>query len=192
MSTSEGNKSLIVQFAENLRQIPDDIIEGVLNAMDDEDGKQIINAYAGAFKNQFDTISSLIEAGAGKMSKEMSREAEELLRVTSGVELTRQVKALCSNVKTNVMKIGLAGLIQMIKKIIKWLVTHIFQNLPDWLNSLLDLIDEILHEIFGIGSPKLANILAIKEQNYLAQLTKLAILNREERYLVDNMEEDNL
>ncbi len=187
MTTTEGNQTRIFQFAENLRQIPEDILEGALNAMDDEDGKEIIKAYSEAFKNQFSTLSSIILEGAGRMSKEAAREAEELLRVTAGVELTTQVKALCSNVKSNVAKIGLSGLLQMIKKIIKWL----FKNPPVWLNKLLDLIDEILHEIFGIGSSKLANILSQKEQNYLSQLTHLAILDREERYLFDDSEDDN-
>lgn len=192
MSTTKENKSLLEQFAENLVQIPGDIIDGTLRAMDDEDGKIIINAYSAVLKNQFQTLSSLILERGAKLSKEAAREAEELLNVTSGVELTNQVKALSLNVGSSIAKIGLAGIIQMIKKIIKWLIKFIFKKLPSWLNDLIDLIDEILNEIFGIGSPKLANALSQKEQNYLSELTKLAILNREEKYLFEDSDDDEI
>jgi hypothetical protein len=190
MSTPDASKSLIFQFTENLRHIPDLITEGVLQSLDDEDGKLIVLAYSTALRNQFTAISNLIQETEPTLSKERLRSAENLLKLTSGIELTNQVKGLCINLKSNIAKIGLAGLIQMIKKIIKWLIENIFKNLPKWINSLLDLIDEILNEIFGIGSPKLATILSQKEQNYLSELTRLAILNREERYLFDNTEDD--
>lgn len=191
MATSKETKTLISQFAENLIKIPDDIINGALKAMDDEDGKMVINAYSKSLKNQFVSIANLIQEQEKKISKETIRGAEELLTVTSGVALTQEVKSLAGNLGSNIAKIGLVGIIQMIKKIIKWLIKHIFPNLPPWINELIDLIDEILNEFFGIGSPKLANVLSQKEQNYLSELTKLAILNREERYLFEASDDDD-
>ncbi len=191
MSNSKTSKTLISQFADNLIQIPNDILNGALNAMDDEDGKMVIKAYSKSFKNQFQSIAHLIKEQEKKISKETVRSAEELLTVTSGVELTQEVKALTANLGSSIAKIGLVGIIQMIKKIIKWLIKHIFPNLPSWINELIDLIDEILNEFFGIGSPKLASVLSQKEQNYLSELTKLAILNREERYLFESSDDDD-
>ncbi len=192
MNTQTEGISMIELFADSLKQLPDEIIDGLLKATEDEDGKIAINSYAVVLKKQFTTISALLLENAGSMSKEKSRNAEELLKVTCGIELTQQVKVFSSNLGSNTSKISLAGLVQMIKKIIKWLVEFIFKKLPSWLNKLIDLIDEILNEVFGIGSPKLANVLSQKEQNYLSELTHLAILNREERYLYDDTEEDDL
>ncbi len=191
MSALEESKSLIIQFAENLKQIPNDIIDGILQSMEDEDAKAIINGYSMALKNQFSTLASMLIENAQKMSKETARRGEDLLKSTSGLELTNQIKDLCSHPKSSVTKIGLAGLIHMIKKIIKWLFHYVFKP-PAWLNDLLDLIDEIINEILGIGSPKLADILSQKEQNYLSELTRLAVLNREERYLFDDLKGEDV
>ena len=190
MATTKKDASLINQFAQNLMTIPDDILTGALNAMEDEDGKLIIQAYSKAFKNQFQSLGRLLLDQEKKISKEILRGAEEMLSVTAGVELSNEIKPLTKNLSSNIAKIGLVGIIQMIKKIIKWLIKFIFKRLPAWINDLIDLIDEILNEFFGIGSPKLANVLSLKEQNYLSELTKLAILNREERYLFDSAEDD--
>ena len=70
----------------------------------------------------------------------------------------------------------------MIKKVIRWVIELIFGSLPEWLDKLLEIIDEILNEIFGAESPRLANALSMKEQNYLSELAKFAVLNREETY----------
>jgi len=190
MNYQNEGKSAVRVFAENLPQIPDEIINGLLKVTKDEDGRVIINAYAVVLQKQFAAVSCLILENADSMSKEKSRVAEELLQVTCGADLLDQVKVLSENLGSGTSKIGLAGLIQMIKKVIKWLIKNVFKKIPLWLNEFIDLLDEILHELFGIGSPKLANILARKEQNYLAQLTKLAVLNREERYLFDSIEEE--
>lgn len=190
MKTSKQKSLPIVQFAENLKEIPIDIIDGLLNVMEDEDGKLLIDAYSSVLKNQFSEISNLLIEKSEKMSSETSREAEELLKITSGVDLTTKVKPIAKNLGSSISKIGLAGIVQMIKKIIKWLIEFIFKKIPKWLNKLIDLIDEILNELFGIGSPKLANALSQKEQNYLSELTHLAILNREERYLFEDGDDD--
>lgn len=190
MTNKKEANSLINQFAENLIAIPGLIIEGALNAMEDEGGKVVIEAYSKSFKNQFLNIANLIKEQQSKVSKETLRGAEELLMVTSGVDLTKEVKAVTANLNSNIAKIGLVGIIQMIKKIIKWLIQHIFKKLPRWINSLIDLIDEILNEFFGIGNPTLANILSQKEQNYSSELAKLAVLDREERYLFENSDDD--
>jgi hypothetical protein len=190
MATSENNASLILQFAENLKEIPNDLINGILASMEDEDGKKIVAAYSATLMNQFHAISKVIQEAEPGLSRETKRQTEELLKITSGVQLTNEVKNLCDRVNTPVMKIGLAGIIQMVKKIIKWVVENILKTPPKWLNKLIDLIDEIINEVLGIGSPKLATVLSIKEQNYLSELTRLAILNREERYLFNETDEE--
>lgn len=189
MKEQETSRSLLSQFAENLAKIPDHIIEGALNAMEDEDGKLVIRAYSRAFKNQFESLSQIMLEQEKKLTKENFRKVEELISVTAGLDLLSEIGPLTKNLGTNTAKIGLVGIIQMIKKIVKWILANIIKNLPIWMNDLLDLIDEILNEFFGIASPKLADILSQKEQNYLSELTKLAILNREERYLFNNTED---
>lgn len=107
METVKETKSLINQFADNLIKIPDDIIHGTLNAM--EDRKFVINEYSKSFNNQFANIVKLIQEQEKKISKETIRCAEELLTVTSCVELTREVKSLASNLGSNIAKNWLSG-----------------------------------------------------------------------------------
>lgn len=63
-------------------------------------------------------------------------------------------------------------------------------KIPKWLEVLFLLIDEIVKLFFSTGSPSLASILSRMEQDYLAELTQVSRLQRENdlRSELDNEE----
>lgn len=53
-----------------------------------------------------------------------------------------------------------------------------------------ELIDEIINFILSIGSPRLANTLSRRHQDYLAELTRLEDLKRAQSWRNNNEEEE--
>ena len=60
MAKKNEEQTLIQEFATLLIQLPIDLIDGALMAMEDEDGKIVIKAYSEPFKLQFANISAII------------------------------------------------------------------------------------------------------------------------------------
>jgi hypothetical protein len=55
----------------------------------------------------------------------------------------------------------------------------LFGSIPQWLDTLLTMLDEILNLLLSVGSPALASTLSHMHQDYMHELILLARLNKE-------------
>lgn len=191
MDDTKQNKSLLQEFSELLEQIPNDFLKEALKSSEDEDHKAIINSFAPTLTNQFRELGLHLNEISSTAPKQKLVEAEKLLRMTSAIPLVQNLKLALPSIGSIIGKLGIAGIIEEIKKIIKFLLSllHI-NNLPGWVDELLILIDQIINHIMGGSSIKVMNALSQKEQNYLAELTHFAKLQQATKELDDNQNEE--
>lgn len=172
------NKTQLQEFAELIEQIPHDFLKEALKSSEDEDHKSIINAYAPSLTNQFKEISLHLNELATNAPRQRLMEAEKFLRMSSGVPLVQNLKLSLPSMSSILGKLGIKGIIQEIKKIIKFLLEIFNINLPLWVDKLLLLINQIIDHILGGSSIKTMTALSQKEQNYLSELTHFAKLQK--------------
>ena len=119
-------------------------------------------------------------------------EAENLLKMTSGVSLAQNLKIALPSISSIIGKLGIKGIILEIKKLIKFLLGIFNINLPGWVDELLLIINQIIDHILGGSSIKTMTALSQKEQNYLTELTIFAKLQKATRDLNSNDDSDDV
>ena len=105
--------------------------------------------------------------------------------------MTASASKLAINLAPQVAKIGLVGIIREIKKIITMLLDAFGIKIPKWLAAVFTLIDELANLFSSTGSPGLASTLSRMEQDYLAELTHLSRLQRENELRSEFDSEEN-
>jgi hypothetical protein len=116
-------------------------------------------------------LQSYDDAGPAKRS-----EVDQLLTRQAAVELTRGVASIASAATSAPALKGIGDIIQLIKKIIKFIL-KLFGNVPPWLNDLLELIDEIVGSLGGLFGFRLQRDINQTEIDYLKSMYHLAKLN---------------
>jgi hypothetical protein len=184
-------KPLLSSFLENLETVPKELIEALLHVSCDEDEKNVIHAITPAFVNQFKELSNFISEQACKCSKQSAANVEQFLKISSAKMLLEDLKIALPSIGSIVGKLGIDGIIKEIKKVIKEILKLFGVSLPDWIDTLVNLIDEIIATIFGVTSAKLRITLSQIEQHYLAELTQLAKLQKATRALSTSEEDED-
>lgn len=92
MSDVKTNKTLFQEFAELLEQIPHDFLKAMHKASEDLDHTAIINSYSPTLINQFKELSLHFNDLAVNSPKQKLKEAEHLLKMSSGVPLVQNLK----------------------------------------------------------------------------------------------------
>ncbi len=175
METKKENKSLLNEFTKELKIIPEILITALIKNADDEDEKHIINSISTTLKKQFGELSNSIHALALKSTKQESAEMEQLLISSAALDVTQSLKLGLPSIGSLFGKLGLQEIIFAIKKIIRALFG---KKLPPWLDTVLNIIDEIINMLFGGNSAKTKNILSMAEQNFIKEITLVAKLNQ--------------
>ena len=175
METKNENKSLLSEFSKELETVSDLLVAALNNNAQDEDEKNIINSLAPTLKNQFLELSSSIQSFTQKLTKQGSADVEQLLKSSAALDLTKSLKLALPSIGSLFGKLGIQEIIFAIKKIIRAIFGD---KLPKWLDSVLNIIDEIINTLFGGDSPKVKNILSMAEQNFLKEITLVAKLNQ--------------
>jgi hypothetical protein len=182
---------LLSEFLRGLVQLPKVMVDGMLNQAESEDEREVIRTLGNTLSNQFSELTVYIRERSGKLSAQQRQESEQVLRLSSAGSLIASGSSLAANLAPQVAKIGLVGIIREIKKIIRMLLEAFGIKIPKWLDILLTLIDELVDLFFSTGSPSLASTLSKMEQDYLAELTQLARLQRENELRADLGNEEN-
>lgn len=190
MADIKQEKTLLQDFLESLEQVPNDVVKAALRASADEDEKMIINSFAPTIINQFRELSLHITEMASFASRQKIADVEKLLKMTSGVSLVKNLKLALPSIGSIIGKLGIDGIIKEIKKIIRFLLEILHINLPNWVDELIILIDQIFAAIFGGSSIKMKTALSQSEQNYLAELTQFSKLQKATRGLHEEIEEE--
>ncbi|MDH3277153.1 MAG: hypothetical protein OEL77_02850 [Nitrosopumilus sp.] len=189
------NSSLLEEFLDNIESVPVDLVNALLKSTSDEDEKNIINALGPTLIDQFKEINRTLSESVKKVPRQSLNEVETYLRISSGVSLVKNFKIILPSVGSPTGKIGIAKIIEQIKKLIDFIVDKLLGKLLgkflDWLKPIIELIDEIINAILSLGSLKMSNILSKLEQNYLAELTQLAKLQNAANNFVENDDEED-
>lgn len=192
MEKNNKEQPLLNEFLQRFEKIPTQIVDSLLKVTEDEDEKNVINSFAPTFKNQFQELSRFVSEKTGVATRQGIAEAETFLRVSSGTALADNLGLALPSIGSIVGKLGIAGMVQEIKKIIKKLLELFGIRLPPWIDGIVNLIDEILNHLLGGESTKTRNALSQMEQNYLAELTQLAKLERASQFKFQTEEEEAL
>lgn len=191
MSERENvDRLLLNEFLQSIEKVPIQVVEALLQVTENEDEKNVINAFAPALTNQFRELSLAGFDRMGRVSPQKLNEAENFLKVSSGNLLTQNLKIALPSIGSFVGKLGIAGIIEEIKKIIKEIMRILGIKLGEKILAIINLIDEIFKHMFGGESMKLRNALSQMEQNYLAELTQLAKLEKASQFQFQDDDED--
>lgn len=169
-------------FLTNFLDLTKKTTEHALKFADDKDEQSVIKAFTPTLINEINELNNYIKEAFGKSSLQQKAEVEEVIKISSGITLSENAKSIFPSLGSIIGKLGLSRIVKEIKKIIRMILDALGINLPPWLDAILNIIDEIFDAIFGAGSSKIATILSIQEQNYLAELTQLAKLQEANQF----------
>ena len=181
------NGSLLDEFLKELVNIPVLMTEALLKNSSDEDEKNIITSLAPTLKIQFQELSNSIQDLASKSSKQGVAEMNQILKSSAAMDITKSFKMALPSIGSLFGKFGIQEIIFAIKKIIRALFGD---KIPKWLDTILNIIDEILNMLKGGDSPKTKNMLSMAEQNFLREITLVEKLNKV-RFSSENDEEED-
>lgn len=184
-TVSKKSENQLEAFLSGFQELAIETTKQALQRAKDEDEKAVIAAFSPALINQVAELNNFIREKASNSSRQETAQIEQVLRVTSGVSLVQNAKGIFPSLGSIVGKLGLSRIVKEIKKIVR-AILDLFGILPKWFDALANLIDELFDAIFGAGSAKLATVLSIQEQNYLAELTQLAKLQQANQFRYQN------
>jgi hypothetical protein len=190
METKNTNKSLLNDFFTKIEKIPIDISEALLNSSSDEDEKLIIKSLVPVLTNQFAELTGFMREKTAKAPMEGVAQAEQFMKISSGSMLADNLKLSLPSIGSIVGKLGIDGIIKEIKKILKEIIRLFGINLPNWVDAILTLIDEIFNILFGGGSAKNKIMFSQIEERHLAELTQLAKLQKATKNISIQDEDD--
>lgn len=168
-----------LQFLTSLEAVPNQIIDGMNRQTSDEDHKVAIKAYGDAFRAQIQGLASYLRDDYSRLSPQSQGEVSRVVTMSGTSALISGLTTLSRNLSSPTAKLSIGGIIAEIKKIIKILVGLFHITLPPWFDGIEALINEILHDLLGIGSPALASALSRMHQDFMHEQILLARLNRE-------------
>ncbi len=191
VSSNKKNNDLLEQFLGEFQELASQVTQRAVEVTDDKDEKLVIQAFAPSLINQVSELGTFIREGVQKSSAQQIGEVQQVLKVSSGVSLTKNAKGILPSLGSIIGKLGISKIVKEIKKIIRAILEALGIKLPKWIDIILNIIDEIFDAIFSAGSPKLATTLSIQEQNYLAELTQLAKLQQANQFKFQEEDEDD-
>ncbi|MDB5229663.1 MAG: hypothetical protein JWN76_468 [Chitinophagaceae bacterium] len=188
MENNKETKTQLEEFLQYFEQIPADLTTALLKAAADEDEKNIINSFAPVLSNQFRELSLQIRDASAKATLQHQQDVEIFLRVSSGVVVAKSLKLALPSIGSLVGNFGITQIIFTIKKIIR----RLFPRRPAWLETVLDIIDEIINSGVAGSSIKMKNMLSQAEQNFLKESRLVVLLEKahEDKQGSDDDEDD--
>lgn len=186
MEKNKETKPLLQEFLDHFVQIPADLTAALLKIAIDDDEKNIINAFAPILNNQFQELALHIRESAARSTLQQQQETETFLKVSSAVTVAKNLKLALPGIGSIIGNFGITQIIFTIKKIIR----KLFPKKPKWLETVLDIIDEIMNNGLAGNSMKMKNMLSQAEQNFLKE-SRLVVLLEKAQEGKDNSEEED-
>lgn len=150
---SENGKSSLEKFLTGFEKLTQLICDNAEYLLADEEQAKFIPLYRRAFS---DTTGGLktellnIFQAQDKLEKQMT---EKLLKIYGGNGMIEEAQKIIGRNKLQERRGGIFGLIGQILEKIKELIRDLF-NLPNWLDKVLDFIDNIFEMLGGLFSAK--------------------------------------
>ncbi len=187
---SKNQPTELQTFLKSIENVPTDIVSELLRVTTDEDHKNIINAFAPTFTSQFKGLGSYLNEMSSHATKQSLADAETFLKISSASSLGNNLKIALPSIGSVVGKLGVDGIVKQIKKIIGFLLDILPIKLPSFVNKLIEFLDEVLGNILGGESMKMKTALSQAEQNYMAELTQLAKLEKAQSYRLEEKQDE--
>jgi len=188
---TSGTANSLGEFLEALKKLPASVEKGMLSVVQDDDEAAVVSAYAAPLKKQVAELCDYISEKASGASRRATSEVADVLRIGSAMTLVAQANSLSANPAADSARFGIAGLFDMIKKVLMSILEIFGIKLPSWLISIFDLINEIARWLLSGGNSRLQGELSKSNQNYLAELTQLARLKRESQWKYSDTGDDD-
>lgn len=166
------------RFLTKFVDLTSQVSSGILAQSADADEKELIAAYAKPLNEQVVQLSDYIRQVARSSSRQVIEEVGTVLRLTAADALTESGMRVAQNLSSQKARIAITDIIDLIKKIIRALFDIFHIPKPEWLEPLLELIDEIIKFLVSIGVLRLAHTLSKRHQDYMAELTQMKRLQR--------------
>lgn len=171
-----------LEFLTSLEAMPKQIADGMLRQADGEDEKRVMNVYGEALRLQVQGLASHMREGWSRASSHEKAEVSRVIAMSGSRALFSGIGSLAGGLSSAVARIGIVKIIFEIKKLLTWLFQYIFHSMPEWFRALLVIIDEIINDLFGTGSPALASTLSRMHQDFMREQILLARIVREDRH----------
>lgn len=168
-----------LQFLTSFESVPNQIIDAMIRQAPDEEHRVAINAYGDALRAQVQGLCSFMRETASRLTPQGQDEVSRFVTMSGSSALISGIGSLSKSIGSTLSKIGIAEIIAELKKIIDFIFKLFKIDRPDWLTGLEALINEILHDLFGIGQPALKSVLSRMHQDYLNEQILITRLQRE-------------
>jgi hypothetical protein len=194
-TATKRNGDLLSSFLASADRFVETISAQAVAVAAEGEQRLVIQSTGESVVAQMRKLTDYVRAAAVGIGPTQRRELDQFLQVQDGdalVERALKVSAQMLSGTAGPVTMGffswLNEHIQTIKKIILAILTLIFGHLPEWVNTILVIIDEIFNLLksllgvrFGLKMSEVADQASREEVNFLRELTALAELDAAQR-----------
>lgn len=151
----EPTSSKLLSFLADFERLIDIYGTTVKGVVPESDSVAVIDSLSIVAKSQVRNLAQFVSDSYGQTSPALRAEVDDFFERLGGEELMRQGLAVAPRVASVQALIGLSQIIELIKKIIWFILGLIFPHgIPPWIIKLIEIIDEIINAILGQRSQK--------------------------------------
>ena len=190
-----GNGDLLNEVLASADRFVETISAQAVAATGEGEHRLVIQSTGESVVAQMRKLTDYVRAAAEGIGPAQRRELDQFLRVQDGDALVdRALKVSAQMISGSVGPVTMGFFswlnehIQTIKKIILAILTLIFGHVPEWVNTILIIIDEIFNLLksllgghLGLKMSEVADQASREEVNFLRELTALAELEAAQR-----------
>jgi len=187
-SVSTGGEPPIHTFLNGFQQLTDAFGRSIQVRLADAATRAIAEHLTTVVNAQANRLASLVLHTYDQATASKRAEVDQFLVQQAAVELARGAAAIAQNAASAPALKGISDIIEIIKKIIKFIFDNFFDK-PPWLDGLLELIDEIIAALAGLFSFRLQRDINQTEIDYLRAMYHLRRLNLLEESGMEDTEE---
>jgi hypothetical protein len=142
-------------FLTDFERLIDAYATTVKGVVPEADSAAVIDSLSVVAKSQARSLAKFVSDSYGQTSPAVRSEVDAFFERLGGGELMREGLAVAPRVTSVPALLGLSQIIELIKKIIFFILGLIFPNgIPPWIIKLIEIIDEIINAILGQRSQK--------------------------------------
>jgi hypothetical protein len=172
--STEPEPGALEEFLREAESFLTSTLDTIVKAIGDADDAPLILAHGGAAQDQLAKITQHVRSSYQSANVELRRDVDHFMQTQSATTLARNGQAALKKVAAKgLFGDGIFGWVETImheiKKLIAWL-SKMF-HWPDWITSLLELLDEIIHEVLGL----FGGILGRSRSKIMTELSSLEV-----------------
>jgi hypothetical protein len=172
----EPTSSKLLSFLADFERLIDIYGTTVKGVVPESDSVAVIESLSVVAKTQVRNLAQFVSDTYGQSAPALRSEADAFFQRLGGEELMREGLAVAPKVASVQALIGISQIIELIKKIIWYILGVLFpKGIPPWIIELIEIIDEIVNAILGQRSQKAQHD---ANQNHIDFLRTMRILRQ--------------